>query len=123
MSYQSVKAILARGVSRPTLFQVEMDIGTEANSQLTFLCRTASVPEVGADTIAVNGHEAMGVVREQPTIITYAKPFSITVISDAEYTVYKAIREWFDTLAQNANPNRNMWKLLLSFVLLWISKF
>jgi len=46
----------------------------------------------------------LGVVREQATIVTYAKPFSITVVSDRDYTVYKEMRGWFDTLAQNANP-------------------
>jgi len=104
MSYQAVKAILNKGISRPTLFQVIMPIGAQAQEQLTFLCQAATVPEVAVDTITVNGHEAMGVVREQPTIVTYAKPFTITVISDRDYTVYKAMREWFDTLAKNSNP-------------------
>ena len=104
MSYQAVKAILAKGISRPTLFQVIMPIGRLANDQLEFMCKTAAVPEVSVDTIVVNGHESQGVVREQATMVTYAKPFQITVISDRDYTVYKAMREWFDTLAENANP-------------------
>ncbi len=83
-----------------------MPIGRQANDQLEFLCKTASVPEIAADTIAVNGHESLGVVRDQPTMITYAKPFSITVISDRDYIVYKDMRKWFDTLAKNANPNQ-----------------
>ena len=70
------------------------------------MCKTASVPEVAADTIAVNGQESLGVVREQVSLITYAKPFSITVISDRDYTVYKEMRKWFDTLSKNANPNQ-----------------
>ena len=105
MSYNSVRALLQKGISRPTLFQVIMPIGRLAQDQLTFLCKTASVPEVAVDTIAVNGHESLGVVREQATLVTYSKPFSITVISDRDYTVYKEMRKWFDTLAKNANPN------------------
>ena len=68
------------------------------------MCKATAVPEVAVDTILVNGHEAMGVIREQPTIVTYAKPFQITVISDKDYTVYKELREWFDTISLNANP-------------------
>ena len=112
MSYQSVKALLSKGISRPTLFQVIMPLDREAQNQLTFLCKTASVPEVAVDTIAVNGHESLGVVREQATLVTYAKPFSITVISDRDYTVYKEIRKWFDTLAKNANPNQRIFGIV-----------
>ncbi len=109
MSYQSVKALLAKGVSRPTLFQVMItDLGREANDQLNFLCKTASVPEVAVNTLAVNGQESMGMIREQATMVTYAKPFSITVVSDRDYTVYKAMREWFDTHAINANPRQSV---------------
>lgn len=108
MSYQSVKALLSRGISRPTLFQVIMPIGRGANDQLEFLCKSASVPETAADTIAVNGQDALGVVREQVALITYAKPFSITVISDRDYTVYKEMRKWFETLSKNANPQTSL---------------
>ena len=112
MSYQSVKALLAKGVSRPTLFQVMIpDLGREVQDQLTFLCKTASIPEVNASTIIVNGHESQGVTREQVSLITYAKPFQITIISDTDFTVYKAMREWFDTLAVNANPNQRVFGL------------
>ena len=38
-------------------------------------------------------------------VIEFGKPFSITVISDRDYTVYKEMREWFESLAQNSNPN------------------
>ena len=60
MSYESVKALLARGVSRPTLFQVTVNFGglgngRQANDQLEFLCKTTAVPETSAATIAVNG--------------------------------------------------------------------
>ena len=106
MSYQAVQALLSKGVSRPTLFQVIMPVNSQANSQLEFLCKEATVPEVSTNTVNANGHEALGVVREQPTSIMFAKPFSITVISDRDYIVYKEMRRWFETLAQNANPLR-----------------
>jgi hypothetical protein len=104
-SYDSVKALLSKGISRPTLYQVIMDDpDRRVNDQLEFLCSETRVPEVTANTIAVRGHEHMGVVREQATNIQFASPFSIKVISDRDYIVYKAMRRWFDSLAQNANP-------------------
>lgn len=105
MSYQSVKAILSQGISRPTLYEVIMPgLDRGATDQLRFLCKTASVPEVSADTILASGHEALGVTREQPALVSFAKPFTITVVADRDYVVYKEMRRWFDTLARNANP-------------------
>ena len=105
MSYDKVKALLAQGISRPTMFRVLIpNIGTKAQDQLTFMCKTARVPETSVSTVAVNGQHAMGVVREQPTRVTYANPFSISVIADRDYTVYDALRNWFETTATNANP-------------------
>ena len=110
MSYDAVRALLDRGVSRPTLYEVTitwpLDIGgRESNRQLEFLCKQTAVPPTALNTIAVPGHEAMGVTREQPTVVTFSSPFTITVISDRDYTVYKDIKRWFDVIAQNANPN------------------
>jgi hypothetical protein len=108
MSYSSVQAILSKGISRPTLYEVIVPLGIgggEAVEQLRFLCNRTAVPEATAATIAVNGHEAMGVTREQPTFIQFTSPFSITVVADRDYTVYKAMRRWFETLGRNVNPS------------------
>lgn len=104
MSYSRVQSLLNQSISRPTLFQMIVPIGPSANSQLEFMCKTASVPEVRMNTIAVNGHESMGVVREQGTQVVYGNPFTITVISDRDYIVYEAMRTWFSSMAINANP-------------------
>ena len=79
--------------------------GLAAREQLRFLCNRTAVPEATASTIAVNGHESMGVTREQPTFVQFSSPFSITVIADRDYTVYKAMRAWFETLGTNVNPS------------------
>ena len=106
MSYEAVRGLLSKGVSRPTLYKVIVpSIDRGVNDQLEFLCSKTRVPEVTANTIAVRGHENQGVVREQATSIMFASPFSITVIADRDYTVYKAMRRWFDGLSLNANPN------------------
>ena len=108
MSYSSIQAILSKGISKPTLYEVVVPLGVGgelARDQLRFLCNKTAVPEATAATIAVNGHESMGVTREQPTFIQFSSPFSITVIADRDYTVYKAMRRWFETLGTNVNPN------------------
>ena len=47
MSYEQVKSLLKKGISRPTLYEVSLPvISGEANRQLQFLCSAASVPEV-----------------------------------------------------------------------------
>ena len=82
-------------------------VNRASNDQLEFLVEATSIPEVSATTIAVNGQDAMGVVKEVPVRINFGSPFAVQVISDRDYTVYKSIREdWFDTLTSNgaANP-------------------
>ena len=105
MSYQKVQALLSKGISKPSLFQVIVPVNDRrVNNQLEFLCKQTRVPEVTSVSVVANGHEAMGVVREQPVRVSFASPFSITVVSDRDFIVYKAMREWFETTAQNANP-------------------
>ena len=48
----------------------------------------------------------MGVVKEVPVRINFGSPFTVQVISDRDYTVYKSIREdWFNTLTSNGSAN------------------
>ena len=63
-----------------------------------------SLPEVSTQVLTVNGHEAQGVVRDQPVAIIYGKPLTLSVISDREYKVYKDLRKWLNRQAINANP-------------------
>ena len=105
MSYDAVKALLSRGVSRPTLYEVIVpNMSRESQDQLKFLCRRAAVPPMSLNTVTANGHEAQGVTREQPTVVTFNTPFTITVISDRDYIVYKDLKRWFEQIAFNANP-------------------
>ena len=105
MSYSSLSALLNKGVSRPTLYRVIIPrmsgISTE---QLSLTVRETSVPEISVTTVTANGHDAQGVVRESPGHVVYGKPFSVTVITDSDYTVYKDMRRWFETVVQGANP-------------------
>ena len=109
MSYDSVKALLSRGVSRPALYRMSLTfpdfLGMESNRQLEFLCSKASVPPVVLNTIAIPGQEALGVTREQPTQVIFNSPLTISVISDRDYTVYKDLKRWYNAIAVNANPN------------------
>lgn len=106
MSYQSAIALMDRGPSKPTLFSVRLPntyISRQTNDYLDFFCQTTAIPEIRHNSIKLAGHENMGIVRDQPTAIIYAKPFTIDVIADAEMETYRELREWFDATALNAN--------------------
>lgn len=95
-----------RGPSRPTLFSIRIPgINQSTNDYLDFFCTTTAIPEIRHNSVKVAGHENMGIVRDQPTAIIYAKPFTINVIADPEFRVYKDLRDWFDTTAINANQS------------------
>ena len=106
MSYQKAMALISQGPSRPTLFAVRLPrekVGGSAGEYLEFFCKSTAIPEVRTNTIAVGGHENMGIVREQATNIMFGKPFNMEVIETSDLLVYKSIRGWFDTIAQGAN--------------------
>lgn len=95
-----------RGPSRPTLFSVRLPsavVSSNTNEYLDFYCTTTAIPEIRHNSVKVAGHEYMGIVRDQPTAIIYAKPFTISVIADPEFRVYRDMRNWFDQTAVNAN--------------------
>ena len=109
MSIDAVRALLDRGVSRPTLYEVIVNFprgiaAQETQRQLQFLCSKTAVPPASINTILALGHESQGVTREQPTVVTFNSPFQISVISDRDYSVYKDIKLWYDRIAFNANP-------------------
>ena len=105
MSYSKIASLLNKGVSRPTLYRVIVPrMSAISQEQLSLTIKETTVPEVSVTTVNANGHDAQGVVRESPGHVVYGKPFSIQVITDSDYTVYKDIRRWFDTVVQGANP-------------------
>ena len=73
------------------------------NDYINFFCSETAIPEVRHSTILANGHEYMGVVREQATNVVFGKPFSMTIIENSDFQTYKDLRSWFNTTAQNAN--------------------
>ena len=104
MSYEQAKALLDKSVSRPTLYSVRVPrVDRSTNDYINFFCSATSIPEVRVDTIIAAGHENMGIVREQPTAVMFGKPFTMTIIENSDFLVYKEIRNWFDLTTQNAN--------------------
>ena len=102
MSYPRAQALLSQGISRPTLYSVTLPVGTDrgvdtfTNEYLSLYCLSVSLPETSVNTITANGHEYMGIVRDQPTQMLYGKPLTMTVIADKNYGAYKSIRSWLD---------------------------
>ena len=109
MSYEQARSLMNRGVSRPTLYSVELPsiISRGTSDYLKFFCKTTAIPSVSHQTVAANGHEYQGVSREQPIAVVYGKPFTITVIENSDFSVYKDLRSWFDRCAINSNPQQN----------------
>lgn len=103
MTYSGAKAILSRGPSRPTLYQVVLPVGGRVNDYLKFFCKATSIPAVEAEVLPIISHGSIGIQKDIVTRVRYAKPFQITVIENADFLVYKGIREWFDTIATNVN--------------------
>ena len=104
MSYHTATALLERGPSRPTLYAVRIPrISPFANRYLGFYCQDTAIPEIRVDTVLANGHENMGIVREQPTNVVYAKPFEMTIIENPNFSIYKEMKNWLDSTTINAN--------------------
>ena len=105
MSYDQARALMNQGVSRPTLFSLQLPnyISRSTNEYLRFFCKATAIPEIRHSTVFVNGHERMGISREQPTSVQFGKPFQIEVIENSNFSVYKDMRSWFDRTAQNIN--------------------
>ena len=104
MTYTGAKAMMSMGPSRPTLYQVTLpEVGGNVNDYLKFYCKATFIPEVRAERISAVGHDAIGIERQQATRIMYGKPFEITVIENSDFSVYKGIRKWFDSIATNIN--------------------
>lgn len=98
------------GPSKPTLYEVQLPnsrVGRETTEYLSFFCKVTAIPEVRVNTIFVPGHDHMGIVREQPTNVMFGKPFTMNVIADSEFKVYKDLREWFNASSTNANQGNN----------------
>jgi len=108
MSYEQARALMDRGVSRPTLFALTLPnlVNRRTNDYLNLFCRATAIPEIRTATAFVNGHERMGISREQPTAIRFGKPFRIEVIENSEFSVYQDLRQWFDMTCVDINDPR-----------------
>ena len=97
-----------RGAARPNLFSVSIprainNQNFDANDYLRFFCKATAVPSISHQLVGANGHERVGVVRQQPTGIVYGKPFEMTVIERADFHVYNQMKAWFDRTSPGAN--------------------
>ncbi len=106
MSYIKAASLLDRGISKPSLYSVNMPsrrITEGANSHLDFFCLSTAIPEARLNTVVVAGHEYMGIERDQPTQVVFGKPFSLKIIERSDFRIYKEMRNWFDSTALGAN--------------------
>ncbi len=110
MSYEKVKSLLNRGLSRPTLYKLVISpsvnnsqFSSKAVEYLEFMATSISVPEIAVEAIPVAGQDMVGVMRQQAAQVTYGKPLTVQVIERSDYIVYKEIKKWFDHIANGSN--------------------
>ena len=105
-SYTRAASLLSRSISRPTLYTLRFPgskVSRGAQRYLDMFCSSTAIPEVRMETVAVPGHENMGIVRDQPIQMVFGKPFKITVIEDSDFSNYREFRNWLDGTTVNAN--------------------
>ena len=108
MTFERAKSLLDRGLSRPTLFMVDIPaISGIANEYLKFYCKSSRLPELSQETVGASGQGRTGIMRQQPTMVTFGKPFTITVIERSDYLVYKNMRQWFEKTCPRYNTTGN----------------
>ena len=106
MSYIKAAALLERGISKPSLFSVQLPntrVSAEANQHLDFFCLTTAIPEVRLSSSTIAGHTHMGITREQPTAVVFGKPFTLNIIERSDFKIYKEMRDWFNQTTFRAN--------------------
>jgi hypothetical protein len=120
MSYPRAQALMSKGLSRPTLYNVRLPVASDrgvttfTNDYIGLYCVAVDMPETRVNTITANGHEFMGIVRDQPTQMLYGKPLTLTLIADKNYDAYKSLRTWLDRTTpfganqQGANRTQRM---------------
>lgn len=103
MSYDKAIGQLTNGPSRPTLYKITMPsrfIGRDTNDYLEYFCNTAQIPSIRYSSIAVPGHDIMGVTRNQPSGVVWTNPMSISIIENSDFETYKEFKKWFDQTGQ-----------------------
>ena len=110
MTYERAKGLLKKGLSRPTLYFVSIPTNeltngfqTEANAYLRFFCNATRIPEISHETVGAAGQGRTGVIRQQPSMVTFGKPFSIDVIEPSDFLVYKNMQRWFNRTSPTYN--------------------
>ena len=110
MSYEKARALINKGPSKPSLYSVSIPnientgrFSSSANDYIDFFVKSTSIPEVSHETIGAAGQQAVGVIRQQPMLTTYGKPFEITVLERSDFIVYKNLKDWFRRTCPNVN--------------------
>jgi len=108
MSAQVAQSIMNRGLSKPSLYMVEITVNPNsgmfnANEFLQYYCKSIFLPEIDHDLVTSNGHFRQGIITQQPTGFKYAKPLTLGMIERSDYHSYQAFRKWFNKTGINSN--------------------
>jgi hypothetical protein len=106
-SYEKAKSLLTRGISRPTLYSVNIPrLTSEENEYLQLFCKSVSIPGISHEVVTVLGQENLGVQRDQPVSVKFGADgkLDLEVIENSNFDMYKAFRKLFDQTAEGSNP-------------------
>lgn len=105
-SYEKAKSLLTRGISRPTLYSVNIPkLTSSENEYLQLFCKSVSIPGISHDVITVLGQENLGIQRQQPVAVKFGEGVvEMEVIENSNFDMYKAFRRLYDQTADGSNP-------------------
>ena len=104
-SYEKAKSLLTRGISRPTLYSINIPkLTSSENEYLQLFCKSVSIPGISHDTITVLGQENLGVQRDQPVAVKFDEDLQLEVIENSNFDMFKAFRRLYDQTAEGSNP-------------------
>lgn len=80
-------------------------VSNKVQKYLELYVSQTAIPTISLQTAKSLGQEYMGITREQPIAVLYAKPLSLTVIGDSDYDAYKELRKWINKTTFNINQD------------------
>lgn len=110
MTLERARGLLNQGLARPTTFAVKIPwnektgyFTNEAERYLRFFCKTTQIPEIAFETVGAAGQQRTGIIRQQPTMVKFGKPFTMDVIERSDYVLYKNFQQWANTVSPTYN--------------------
>lgn len=116
MSAQIAQSLMNRGLSKPSLYQLEIANNEKtaffnANDYIKYYCKNVTLPEITHDVLLSNGHFRQGVVTQQAAGFKYNKPLVATIIERSDYFTYQEFHQWLMNSGARINQDSGFQRL------------